>query len=92
MSWAHTWTGLLFGWVLYFMFLTGSAGYYDTEIDAWMEPERAPGVEYTDPLPLLDMAAQYVADNFSNVSSYSVFLPSTEYVSHETCYILKSQE
>ncbi|MEM9054756.1 MAG: PepSY-associated TM helix domain-containing protein, partial [Pseudomonadota bacterium] len=33
MSWMHTWTGLLLGWVLFFMFLTGSAAYYDTEID-----------------------------------------------------------
>lgn len=35
----HTWTGLLLGWVLYFMFLTGTTGYFDTEIDYWMRPE-----------------------------------------------------
>lgn len=40
MAWLHTYTGLLLGWVLYFMFLTGTLGYFDTEIDRWMRPER----------------------------------------------------
>lgn len=40
MAWLHTWCGLLVGWVLFFMFLTGTAGYFDTEIDRWMQPER----------------------------------------------------
>ncbi len=39
MAWLHTWMGLLLGWVLYFMFVTGTAGYFDTEIDRWMQPE-----------------------------------------------------
>jgi len=45
----HTWSGLLLGWVLYFVFVTGTAGYFDTEIDRWMQPERpvAPAVEDT---------------------------------------------
>ena len=40
MAWLHTWCGLMLGWVLFFMFLTGTAGYFDTEIDRWMQPER----------------------------------------------------
>ena len=39
MAWLHTWTGLPVGWVLFFMFLTGTLGYFDTEIDRWMRPE-----------------------------------------------------
>jgi hypothetical protein len=42
MSWLHTWVGLLLGWVLYLMFVTGTAGYLDTEIDRWMKPELPP--------------------------------------------------
>ena len=45
MGWLHTWVGLVVGWILFFMFLTGSAGYFDTEIDRWMQPERPlPGI------------------------------------------------
>lgn len=40
MGWLHTWAGLVVGWVLFFVFLTGTAGYFDTEIDRWMQPER----------------------------------------------------
>lgn len=39
MDWLHTWTGLVASWVLLFIFLTGTAGYFDTEIDRWMQPE-----------------------------------------------------
>ncbi|MEM9621686.1 MAG: PepSY-associated TM helix domain-containing protein [Pseudomonadota bacterium] len=39
MTWLHTWTGLIFCWLLYFMFVTGTLGYFDTEIDQWMNPE-----------------------------------------------------
>jgi uncharacterized iron-regulated membrane protein len=39
MAWLHTWVGLVVGWILYFMFLTGTLGYFDTEIDRWMRPE-----------------------------------------------------
>lgn len=39
MAWVHTWGGLSVGWVLFFVFLTGTLGYFDTEIDRWMKPE-----------------------------------------------------
>ena len=26
MAWLHTWAGLVVGWVLFFMFLTGTVG------------------------------------------------------------------
>ncbi len=39
MAWLHTWTGLLVGWLLFFIFLTGTLGYFDSEIDRWMRPE-----------------------------------------------------
>jgi len=40
MAWLHTWTGLVVGWVLYFVFVTGTAGYFHHEITRWMQPER----------------------------------------------------
>ncbi|MEM8984817.1 MAG: PepSY-associated TM helix domain-containing protein [Pseudomonadota bacterium] len=41
MTWLHTWAGLVFCWLLYFIFVTGTLGYFDTEIDHWMQPELA---------------------------------------------------
>jgi uncharacterized iron-regulated membrane protein len=40
MSWLHTWLGLVVGWILYFVYLTGTLGYVDKEIDYWMTPDR----------------------------------------------------
>lgn len=39
MTWLHTWVGLLVCWVLYFVFLTGTLGYFDTELDHWAQPD-----------------------------------------------------
>ncbi|MBN7796124.1 PepSY-associated TM helix domain-containing protein [Parahaliea mediterranea] len=40
MAWLHTWSGLVTGWVLFFVFVTGTAGYFDDEITRWMQPEQ----------------------------------------------------
>ncbi|WP_043151679.1 PepSY-associated TM helix domain-containing protein [Sphingobium sp. Ant17] len=39
MAWIHTWLGLLAGWILFAMFLTGTASYFRPEITRWMQPE-----------------------------------------------------
>ena len=41
MSDLHTWAGLLVGWILYAMFLTGTVSYFRDEISQWMRPELA---------------------------------------------------
>ena len=38
MAWLHTWSGLLVGWVLFAVFLTGTASYLRPEITRWMRP------------------------------------------------------
>ncbi len=39
MAWIHGWLGLLAGWILFAMFLTGTASYFRPEITQWMQPE-----------------------------------------------------
>ena len=39
MAWLHTWSGLVLGWVLFAMFLTGTLAYFRPEITLWMQPE-----------------------------------------------------
>ncbi|MEI2416852.1 PepSY-associated TM helix domain-containing protein [Orrella sp. JC864] len=60
MAWLHTWTGLVVGWVLFFVFVTGTAGYVDDEITRWMQPELplagAPAQADRDALLALGMA------------------------------------
>ncbi len=42
MAWIHAWLGLLAGWILFAMFLTGTASYFRPEITQWMQPELRP--------------------------------------------------
>ncbi|MDF0676931.1 MAG: PepSY-associated TM helix domain-containing protein [Nitrospira sp.] len=35
----HSWSGLLFGWLLFAVFLTGTLTVFDNEITYWMQPE-----------------------------------------------------
>ena len=39
MSDLHIWAGLLVGWLLYAMFLTGTVAYFRDETSQWMRPE-----------------------------------------------------
>ena len=39
MNWIHSWSGLLFGWLIFPIFLTGTLTVFDNEITYWMQPE-----------------------------------------------------
>lgn len=48
MSWLHTWSGLLLGWLLYAVFFTGTLSYFRDEINDWMRPELHGSVQDAD--------------------------------------------
>ena len=39
MSALHTWAGLVLGWLLFAIFLTGTLAVFDRELNWWMQPE-----------------------------------------------------
>ncbi len=39
MAWLHTWAGLVFGWLLFAIWLTGTLAYFKDEINHWAHPE-----------------------------------------------------
>jgi uncharacterized iron-regulated membrane protein len=55
MAWLHTWSGLVTGWVLFFVFVIGSAAFFNAEITRWMKPEW-PLWSNTPPPPAAEMA------------------------------------
>ena len=55
MDWVHTWGGLLFGWLLFVIFLTGTLTVFDKEITYWMQPELH---HLTPGLPNIEAATQ----------------------------------
>ncbi|MDR0227345.1 MAG: PepSY domain-containing protein [Burkholderiaceae bacterium] len=67
MSDLHTWVGLLLGWFLYAMFLTGTVSYFRNEITQWMQPEQPHHRQAADPA----QAAQRVGDAMAALSPQS---------------------
>lgn len=40
MAWLHRWAGIVFSALMFFIFVTGTLGYFHFELDRWLEPER----------------------------------------------------
>lgn len=75
MNWLHTWTGLALGWLLFLVFLTGTAGYFDTEIDRWMQPELPSSAQTVPEAELVEMALGHLEENAAWSTRWQITLP-----------------
>ncbi len=74
MSELHTWTGLLLGWFLFAMFLTGTVSYFKEELSAWMRPEIAYQAEVPEPAVVAGRVAQALASVAAGTPQWSLRL------------------
>ncbi|MER2267770.1 PepSY-associated TM helix domain-containing protein [Methylobacterium oxalidis] len=80
MAWLHTWSGLVVGWVLFAVFVTGTASYYRPEITHWMQPELRRDAQFT-PEAMAAAAERGVAHlqaHAADARTWFIGLPSTE--------------
>lgn len=75
MTWLHTWSGLVVGWLLFFIFVTGTVGYFDTEIDLWMQPERPVIADVIDPREALIIAEKQLQKNAPKAKRWRLYMP-----------------
>lgn len=75
MAGVHTWAGLLFGWLLYFMFVTGTLGYLDSEIDRWMRPELPPAQYSLPPASTAQHALDYLQAHAPAARRWTIQMP-----------------
>ncbi|MDD1014997.1 PepSY-associated TM helix domain-containing protein [Pseudomonas rubra] len=73
MAWLHTWTGLIFGWLLFAIFLTGTMSYFKEEISHWTQPEVPSRA--LDPAASLDLAQRYLQEHAPTAGSWFIQLP-----------------
>ncbi|WP_312772706.1 PepSY-associated TM helix domain-containing protein [Pseudomonas rhodesiae] len=73
MAWLHTWAGLIFGWLLFAIFLTGTLAYFKEEISHWMQPEVQ--VHPLDDVRSLNVAQQYLQENAPTAARWFINLP-----------------
>ncbi len=72
MAWLHTWSGLLFGWLLFVIFACGTTAYFQEEITRWMQPEVR---GEADPAAAADGAARWLAANAPGSTDWYITLP-----------------
>jgi len=76
MGWLHTWAGFAFAWLLFFIFVTGSLGYFENEIDRWMKPEIAIVDDAIDDFEILNSAKQQLTVLASDAEQWYLAYPS----------------
>ncbi len=82
LGWLHTWGGLVFGWLLFAIFLTGTLSVFGPEITHWMRPEARPLIGTAagttagvGPARALAVANAHLAEAAPNADSWMIFLP-----------------
>jgi len=73
MAWLHTWAGLIFGWLLFAIFVTGTLAVFDKELSHWMQPEiPASTVSQAD---AAKRAISYLQQHQANAGNWGSSLP-----------------
>lgn len=75
MSLLHTWGGLVFGWLLFVVLLSGSIAVYDDELTLWLTPE-VPATARVDRGTALDTGAAYLRARHHDARLWRITLPS----------------
>ena len=80
MAWLHAWSGLVVGWVLFAVFVTGTASYYRTAISQWMRPELRIGrtFEPADLAAAAERAVAYLQAQAGGARTWFIALPGPE--------------
>ncbi|UHC13870.1 PepSY domain-containing protein [Methylobacterium currus] len=80
MAWLHTWSGLVVGWVLFAVFVTGTATYYRAEISRWMQPELRREITVTPDLlaTAAERAVAHLEAHAGHARTWFVGLPTPE--------------
>ncbi|HWK41697.1 MAG TPA: PepSY-associated TM helix domain-containing protein [Croceibacterium sp.] len=76
MGWLHNWSGIILGWLLFVIFVTGSCGYYRHEITLMMTPELRPLAQVdVPPETAADRAVQWLVTHAGGAGEWTTLLP-----------------
>jgi len=75
MAWLHSWGGLLSGWILFFVILTGSFGYVHHEITRWMRPELPLQSSVPAASDVLTHAQEYLTTHGADAEFWAILFP-----------------
>ena len=69
----HTWSGLLVGWVLFVVFVAGTAAYWREALNRWAQPEL-PRIE--DPARVLRGQQAFLTKRSPDATTWFITVPS----------------
>ncbi|MCU4676535.1 PepSY domain-containing protein [Catenovulum sp. 2E275] len=72
MTWLHTWSTIIAGWILFAIFLTGTLSFFRIEINHWMEPELHQSAPDENSVYV---AYDYLKANAPQATSWQISLP-----------------
>lgn len=70
----HTWAGLLLGWLLFAVFVSGTVAFYREGLNRWMRPELA---RIEQPEQVLAGAQRFLREKAPDAASWAIYLPTT---------------
>lgn len=76
-AWLHTWGCMAVGWLLFFVFVLGTATVFHIEITRWMQPERplAAPVEPASRAAMVERALDYLETHAASKTRWDIFFP-----------------
>jgi uncharacterized iron-regulated membrane protein len=72
MAWLHSWAGVIFGWVLFAIALTGTIAVFKPEVFGWMQPEAR---STNAPIPAVVAAVKYLEEHADTSRPWRLFAP-----------------
>jgi uncharacterized iron-regulated membrane protein len=69
----HTWSGLLLGWILFLVFVTGTIAFWREGLNRWMRPELA---RVEQPMRVLAGAQRFLEGKAPGAKSWFIQMPS----------------
>nr|WP_315249374.1 PepSY-associated TM helix domain-containing protein [uncultured Duganella sp.] len=75
MAGLHTWAGLLAGWLLYAIFITGGVSYFREELTQWLRPEIPVRPAVLDQTAVAQRALATLEQQAGTADSWQIMLP-----------------
>ena len=85
----HTWSGLLLGWVLFLVFVTGTIAFWREGMNRWMRPEL-PRVEQ--PMRVLAGAQSFLQGKAPDAKSWFIAMPSASTAGAQVFWVPQPKE
>jgi len=73
MIWLHTYSGLVLGWLLFAIFVTGTLSYFNKEISQWMKPELLESSSFSE--QYINHSLEELAVHGAGAQRWRIYLP-----------------